>query len=421
MEYKVTSSLHPFYFMAKPIGAVCNLGCSYCYYLEKEKLYPQDKNRWAMSYEMLEKFIAQYIYSSKTPAVLFTWHGGEPLMRGMEFFKKALEFQQKHANGRVIENSIQTNGTTLTDDWCRFFHDHHFLVGISVDGPEHCHDKYRKYANGQPSFSKVMSGLELLNKHHVEFNTLSVVNNHNVKFPLEVYRFLKSTGSRFMQFTPIVERLDQNAPATEISLLHAGSKKQGMVSDTTVDAVDYGNFLIAIFDEWVRKDVGEYYVVTFDCILANWMRVPPPLCIFAETCGHAGVVEFNGDVYACDHFVFPEYHLGNIAERSLLSMMQSEFQQRFGQDKRDKLPAYCKKCEYLDLCRGECPKNRFIQTPGGEPGLNYLCQGLKLFYRHAEPYMDFMARELQHNRPPSNVMKWAQQITYHPPLKQTET
>lgn len=409
MEFSVNKGFHPFYLMAKPVGSSCNLGCSYCYYLEKEKLYPQHRNQWAMTEAMLETFVAQYIYSFNTPAVMFTWHGGEPLLRGMDFFRTALQLQKKYANGRVIENSIQTNGTTLTEDWCKFFRDHNFLVGLSLDGPEHCHDKYRKSVNGQPSFSRVMAGLELLKKHHVEFNTLSVVHNHNAKYPLEVYQFLKSTGSRYMQFTPIVERIDPDAAKTELAFLSAKSAKQGLVSGSTVDPVDYGNFLIRIFDEWVKKDVGAYFVVTFDCLLANWMRVPPPLCIYAETCGHAGVVEYNGDVFSCDHFVFPEFRLGNIKERSLMDMMHSDFQQQFGRDKRDRLPLQCKKCEYLDLCFGECPKNRFMYTPDGEPGLNYLCPGLKKFYWHTEPFMDFMANELQHNRPPSNVMKWANQ------------
>ncbi len=393
--------------MAKPVGSVCNLNCTYCYYLEKQKLFPDGPMRWTMSDKVLEAFVAQYIYSSNTPGVLFTWHGGEPIMRGMDFFKNIIKFQQKYANGRKIENSLQTNGTTLTDEWCIFFKDHNFLIGISIDGPEHCHDHYRKYSNGQPSFTKVMKGLELLKKHNVEFNTLSVVNDYNSKFPLEVYLFLKNIGSHYMQFTPIVERVDTDSQQNELSILPAGTGKAGKITDWTVGPVYYGNFLIAIFNEWVRKDVGNYFVVTFDCILANWMRVPPPLCIYAEICGHAGVVEFNGDVYSCDHYVFPEYKLGNIENKSLLTLMNSELQLKFGRDKKDKLPSNCRKCEFLDLCNGECPKNRIIFTPEGEPGLNYLCEGFKMFYSHVGPYMDFMANELTHDRAASNVMKWA--------------
>lgn len=378
-----------FYMMAKPIGAVCNLNCAYCYYLEKEKLYPKDPGKWAMSEKILETFIAQYIYSTHAPAVLFTWHGGEPVMRGMDFFEKVIELQKKHAAGRIIQNSLQTNGTTLTDEWCRFLKDREFLVGISIDGPEHCHDHYRVYRNGQASFSNAMKGLELLKKFGVEFNTLSVVNDYNAHYPSEVYSFLKSIGSRYMQFTPIVE-----------------STQTGIAS-WSVDPMDYADFLIRIFDTWVRKDVGEYYVVTFDCLLANRLKVPPPLCIYAETCGHAGVMEFNGDVYSCDHFVFPEYKLGNIRDKSLLTYMNSPEQLKFGMDKRDKLPGYCKRCEYLDLCTGECPKNRITATPEGEPGLNYLCPGFKKFYKHVGPYIDFMAHEISNDRAASNVMNWA--------------
>jgi uncharacterized protein len=397
----------PVYLMAKPIGSVCNLDCTYCYYLEKEKLYPNDPEKWFMSEKTLESFIQQYIYSTSERGVLFTWHGGEPIMRGMEFFQKVVALQRKYAGGRIISNSIQTNGTTLTDDWCKFFHDNQFLVGLSIDGPEHCHDMYRVYKSGQPSFRKVMNGVELLQRHEVEFNTLSVVNDYNSQYAVEIYRFLKDIGSHYMQFTPIVERIDPAAKPGELSILPPGTLKTAQVTPWSVKPLDYGNFLVSIFDEWVRKDVGDYFVVTFDCILANWMGVPPPLCIYAETCGHAGAVEYNGDVYSCDHYVFPEYKLGNLREKTLLTYMNSPFQKQFGNNKRDLLPVYCKQCEFLDICTGECPKNRIISTPDGEPGLNYLCEGFKLFYSHVEPYMDFMANEIKNNRAASNVMQWA--------------
>ena len=393
--------------MAKPIGSVCNLNCTYCYYLEKEKLYPHYPHKWSMSEKLLETFIAQTIYSSLDPVVLFAWHGGEPVMRGMDFFRKVIQFQKKHGRGRVIENSLQTNGTTLTDEWCGFFSDHQFLIGLSVDGPEHCHNHYRVYRNGQGSFTQCMKGLALLIKHKVEFNTLSVVNDYNAKYPDEVYRFLKNAGSRYMQFLPVVEWIDPAAKTDELRILPPDTKKNAEVTDFTVDPIDYGNFLIRIFDEWVRKDVGDYFVITFDCVLANWMRVPPSVCVAAETCGNAGAMEYNGDVFACDHFVFPEYKLGNINEKSLLTLMNSPFQRQFGQNKRDTLPAFCRKCEFLDLCNGECPKNRIVNTPDGEPGLNYLCPGFKRFYKHTEPYFDFMANELQQKRMPANVKKWA--------------
>jgi uncharacterized protein len=392
-----------FYLMAKPVGSVCNLNCTYCYYLEKEKLYPHDPGKWFMSEKMLELFIQQYIYSSSEPAILFTWHGGEPVMRGMDFFQKVVALQKKYSGGRIISNSIQTNGTTLTEDWCKFFRDNQFLVGLSIDGPEHCHDLYRVYKDGRPSFYRTMKGVELLHRYNVEFNTLSVVNDYNARYPLEVYRFLKNIGSHYMQFTPVVERMDPDAEPAELVLIPADSLKTTKVTRWSVQPLQYGNFLIAIFDEWVRKDVGDYFVVTFDCVLANWMRVPPPLCIYGETCGHAGVVEFNGDVYSCDHYVFPEYKLGNILEKSLKTYMSSPEQRRFGLNKRDSLPGYCKKCEFLDICTGECPKNRISITPDGEPGLNYLCAGFKKFYQHVEPYMDFMANEIRNNRPASNI------------------
>ena len=310
-----------FYLMAKPIGAVCNLDCTYCYYLEKEKLYLHDPQKWLMSEKVLEQFIAQYIYSSTEPEVLFIWHGGEPIMRGIDFFQKVVALQQKYAGGKVIGNSLQTNGTTLTDDWCRFFRDNRFHIGFSIDGPEHCHDRYRVYNDGRPSFDRAIRGLELLQKYQVAFNTLSAVNDYNVKYPLEVYRFLKSAGSHYMQFIPIVEWTDPQARPDELAILPAQTNKPATVTEWSVDPVEYGDFLIRIFDEWVRKDVGDYFVVTFDCILANWMHQPPPLCIYAETCGHAGVVEYNGDVYSCDHYVFPEYKLGNIRKKNLLTLM----------------------------------------------------------------------------------------------------
>jgi len=406
MNATVTMKL-PFSLMAKPIGSTCNLSCIYCYYLEKEKLYPVEPNQKVMSEKLLETYIAQTIYSSQDSVVLFAWHGGEPVMRGMNFFRKVIQLQKKYGEGKVIENSLQTNGTTLTDDWCGFFTDNHFLIGLSIDGPEHCHDHYRIYRNGQGSFKQCMKGLELLVKRKTEFNTLSVVNDYNSKFPEEVYGFLKNIGSRYMQFLPVVEWIDPAAKPDELKILPACTGKNAEVTDWTVDPVDYGNFLIRIFDEWVRKDVGDFFVLTFDCVLENWMHVPPAVCVSAKTCGNAGVVEYNGDVYSCDHFVFPGYKLGNLNEKSLLTLMNSPFQQQFGRNKLDTLPAYCRKCEFLDLCNGECPKNRIVKTSDGEPGLNYLCHGFKMFYKHTEPYFDFMANELRNKRLPANVKKWA--------------
>lgn len=397
----------PFSVMAKPVGASCNLNCAYCYYLEKDKIYTGNARQNIMTSQVLESYITQTVYSCRSPVVQFTWHGGEPLLRGLDFFRDVIRLQKKYGAGRAIENSIQTNGTTLTDDWCLFLRDNGFLVGLSIDGPEHCHNRYRRHRDGRGSFDGCLRGAGLLVKHRVEFNTLTVVNDYNALYPPEVYRFLKEIGSRYLQFLPLVERLDPGAGENDFQILPVTSDRIGEVSDRTVDPADYGDFLIRIFDEWVRKDVGEIFVVTFDSVLANWMRVPPPVCVAAPVCGNAGAMEFNGDVYSCDHYVFPEFRLGNIEKSSLAALMHSPGQLKFGRDKRDTLPQYCRRCEFLDLCNGECPKNRIISTPDGEPGLNYLCAGFRKFYAWSEPYFNFMAEQLQKGQPPSNVMKWA--------------
>ena len=394
--------------MAKPIGPVCNLDCAYCYYLEKEKIYG-NSGRFRMDERTLEKFIDEYIVSQNVPVVRFVWHGGEPVMLGLDYYKKALELQNRYSRGRSIENVLQTNGTLLTDDWCRFLRDNNFLVGISFDGPEHLHDRYRLNSAGKPSFAQVMKGLELLVKHKVEFNTMSVLHDYNVLYPLEIYRFLKDVGSRYMQFTPIVERIATNASDEKLKLLSGSDQSDNILAPWSVKALDYGRFLCSVFDDWVVQDVGKYYVPVFDSILANYVGKMPSICVHAETCGHAGAIEHNGDLFACDHYVFPEYKLGNIHSDSLISMMYSPRQTAFGQAKRDALPQYCRQCEYLFACNGECPRNRIIMTPTGEPGLNYLCNGLRLFYRHVAPYMDFMVEELANERPPANVMAWARE------------
>ena len=376
---------NPLYVMLKPIGAVCNLRCNYCYYLEKKGLYPDEK-RYTMSEELLEKFIEQYLESQTQSQVLFTWHGGETLMRNISFYKKALELQRKYGGGRHIDNCLQTNGTLLNDEWCRFFKDNNFLIGISIDGPQHCHDVYRRMADGRPSFTQVMRGIQLLKKHRVEFNVMGVVNDYNVDYPLDFYHFFKEIDARYIQFAPIVERLPD-----------------GSFAPWNVPAEKWGDFLISIFDEWVRNDVGEFFVQYFDSTLANWVGEKPSTCTLSKTCGHAGVMEFNGDVYACDHFVFPEHRLGNIHTQTLTGMMYSPGQMQFGADKYDTLPEYCRKCEFLFACYGECPKNRIINTPDGESGLNYLCKGYYKFFKHVAPSMDFMKKELQNNRAPSNI------------------
>ena len=390
--------------MTKPVGAVCNLACKYCYYLEKTNLYKDNKSKYVMSDSLLEKFIKEYINSQTMPQVLFTWHGGETLMRPLSFYQKVIELQKKYANGRTIDNCIQTNGTLLNDEWCEFFHNNHWLVGVSIDGPQDFHDEYRKNKQGKPSFVKVMQGIKLLKKHQVEWNAMAVVNDYNADYPLEFYHFFKDLECHYIQFTPIVERIHLNSDGRYLANV---LQKEEKLADFSVTPEQWGNFLCTLFDEWVKNDVGKYFIQIFDATLANWMGTQPGVCTMAPTCGHAGVMEFNGDVYACDHFVFPEFKLGNIYEKSLIEMMYGDKQSRFGLQKRDALPAQCKACKYLFACNGECPKNRFLTTEDGEFGLNYLCKGYYQFFDHIAPYMDFMKKELLAERAPANVMKFS--------------
>lgn len=391
----------PLYVMLKPIGSACNLNCEYCYYLEKEYLYPS-KNQ-LMSDILLEKFVEQYFNSQTQNEVMFTWHGGEPLLRPISFYKKALELQKKYGRGRQVANVLQTNGTMLTDAWCEFFKENNFLIGVSVDGPQEFHDEYRRNKGDLPTFVKVMKGIQLLKKHQVEFNAMAVVNDYNADFPVEFYRFFKQLGIEYIQFAPIVERILPKDNG--LKLTHPN--EEAPVADFSVKPAQWGKFLCGLFDEWIKEDVGKIFVQYFDSTLANWVGEQPGLCTLAKTCGHAGVMEFNGDVYSCDHYVFPEFRLGNINTDNLASMMYSEQQLKFGADKHDKLPRQCKECEFLFACHGECPKNRFAKTKDGESGLNYLCAGWKMFYDHVAPYMDFMKKELLNKRPPANVMEWA--------------
>lgn len=394
----------PLYLMAKPVGSLCNLSCKYCYYLEKGFLFEdvQERRNLLMSDSTLETFIRQYIESQTLPQVLFTWHGGEPLMRPLSFYRKVLELQRRYAGGRQIDNCLQTNGTLLTDEWCSFFHENNWLIGISIDGPQEFHDEYRRARGNQPSFYKVMRGIELLRKHNVEWNVMGVVNDFNADYPLEVYHFYKEIGSRYIQFTPIVERILPHPDGRQLASIADG---QGTLADFSVTPQQYAHFACTIFDEWVRHDVGEVYVQLFDSTLARWVGEAPGVCSMAETCGHAGVVEHNGDVYSCDHFVFPEYRLGNIHHESITSMMYSPRQRAFGRAKLEALPRQCHDCEWRFACNGGCPKDRFLVTADGEQGLNYLCEGYRRFFSHVAPYMDFMREELLHQRPPANVMQ----------------
>ena len=391
----------PLYVMLKPAGAMCNLACEYCYYLEKSHMYNEGP-KTLMSDSLLEHFVKQYIESQTTPNVLFLWHGGETMMRPLSFYQKALQLQKKYARGRMIDNAFQTNGTMLTDEWCRFFKENNWLVGVSIDGPKEVHNAYRQNRLGQPSFDQVMCGINLLNKHGVMWNAMAVVNDLNVKHPQEFYRFFKSIGCRYIQFTPIVERLAEHEDGRYLA---TPDQKDCRLAQFSITPEDWGNFLCTIFYEWVRNDVGQYFIQIFDATLANWVGVDPGLCTMARSCGHAGVMEFNGDVYSCDHFVFPEYKLGNIRQNTLLEMMYSERQLEFGRMKQGSLPGQCRKCDYLFACNGGCPKDRFAQTVDGEPNLNYLCKGYHQYFKHVAPYMDYMKNELMSQRPPANVMK----------------
>ena len=391
----------PLYVMLKPAGAHCNLACKYCYYLEKNNLY-QNTPRHLMSDEMLEQFTREYIEAQTMPQVLFTWHGGEPLMRSIDFYKKALALQKKYAHGKQIDNVIQTNGTLLTDEWCEFFAQNHWLVGISIDGPQEYHDHYRITPAEKPSWEKVMQGIQLLKKHRVEWNAMAVVNAYNAEHPLEFYHFFRDNGCQYLQFTPIVERLTEHEDGRTLASL--ADDREIPLADASVTPQQWGNFLCTIFDDWVRHDVGKTFVEIFDCTLANWMGVLPGICAYSKECGHAGVMEHNGDVYSCDHFVFPEYKLGNIKDQSLIDMLYGEKQQAFSRLKHTSLPRQCKECDMEFACHGECPKNRFEKDKYGEPGLNYLCQGYYQYYTHVAPYMDFMKRELLAQRPPANIM-----------------
>ncbi len=394
-----------FSIMVKPTGPVCNLNCTYCYYLEKKNLYAEVKD-FRLKEEVLENFIRQYIEALQIPVITFVWQGGEPTLLGLDYFKKIIEIQKRYSNGKTIENSFQTNGTRLNDEWCRFFAENKILVGISIDGEEHNHDHFRKTRGGKTTFRQVMKGIGLLHKNNVEFNTLSCVNSYNVHYAKETYRFLKRIGSGFMQFLPVVERRADIRQAGGLSLVPAGFGSNATVTEWSVNGVDFGNFLITIFNEWVRNDVANYFVQIFDATLANYAGVKSGLCVFSETCGESLVMEHNGDLFSCDHFVYPENLLGNITSVPLIDMVKSQRQFDFGVDKRNKLPGYCRRCKVLYACHGECPKHRFLSTPDGNPGLNYLCEGYKMFFTHAEPYMEYMAKELKNKRAPANVMTW---------------
>ena len=381
--------------MTKPRGAICNLDCKYCYFLKKEALFPGSDFR--MSDAVLEEYTRQYIVAQPQPEVSFAWQGGEPTLMGLEFFRKAVEYQAKYRKpGMRILNSLQTNAVTLDEEWCRFFREHQFLLGVSLDGPREFHDAYRVDKGGQPTFERVMRGLRLLQAQGVEYNILTTVHAANADHPLTVYRFLRDeVGARYLQFIPIVERDNES-----------GYQEGNIVTDRSVRAEGYGDFLMAIFDEWVRHDVGRVFVQIFDVALAAWAGERAGLCVFEETCGAALAIEHNGAVYSCDHYVEPNYFVGNIVDIPLSEIVVSESQRRFGEAKRDTLPQYCRDCEVRFVCNGGCPKNRIISTPAGEPGLNYLCAGYRAFFNHIDEPMRYMAAQLRQQRPPATVISY---------------
>lgn len=397
-----------FHLLAKPTGAICNLDCQYCFFLAKEQLYPGSKFR--MTDEVLESYIQQLLESHQTPEVTVAWQGGEPTLMGLEFFERSLELVEKYKKpGQQIIHTLQTNGTKLDDQWGRFFKQHNFLIGLSIDGPQPLHDVYRVDKRGRGSFEQVMQGWKILKKHQVDVNILCTVNAVNGHHPLEVYRFFRDDlGVEFIQFIPIIERVNADGS----TLIQSGHQ----VTERSVKPEQFGEFLIAIFDEWVRRDVGKIFIQHFDAALANWVGVQPGVCIFSKTCGTALALEHNGDLYSCDHFVEPDYKLGNIQETLMIKLIASEKQYQFGQAKFDSLPHYCRNCEVRFACNGGCPKNRFIETPDGEAGLNYLCAGYKAFFTHINQPMTMMAELLRQGRYADEVMQLLAQKRQQKPV-----
>jgi uncharacterized protein len=400
--------------MAKPRGAICNLDCEYCYYLSKESLYPGSSFR--MTDAVLEEYTRQYIDALQVPEVTFTWQGGEPTLMGVDFFRRAAHYQQEYAKpGMRIQNALQTNGTTLNEEWCRFFKDHRFLIGLSIDGPREQHDAFRVDKGGVGSFDQVIRGGRLLRDYGVECNVLCTVHAANQDYPLEVYRFFRDElTAQFIQFIPIVERADEQVSSVaepEQSRDNGGEllpydRTGTAVTERSVTPAKYGRFLSAVFDEWVRRDVGQVYVQILDVSLAAWAGQRPGLCVFEETCGRAMALEHNGDLYSCDHFVEPAHRLGNIQAGRVIDLVGSDQQQRFGLGKRDSLPDYCRRCQFRFVCNGGCPRNRLSHTPDGDPGLNYLCAGYRAFFSHIDPAMRFMAQEVRIGRAPANIMAY---------------
>ena len=394
--------------MAKPAGPACNLNCDYCFYLEKEALFPGG-SRGRMSDEVLEAYIRKAAEYQAVPELLYAWQGGEPTLMGIDFFRKAVELEKRHAGGRRVVNTLQTNGILLDDEWCRFLAGNKFLVGLSLDGPKDIHDRYRKDRRGEPTFDRVLRAVDRLKEHGVEFNVLACVTRESAKRPLDIYRFFKKQGVRFIQFTPVVERMpDSECDRLGLKLglpaaIDAGDEPN--VTPWSVKPEDYGDFLIGVFDEWVRNDIGSVFIMNLEWLIGAWMGMPPASCFLSERCGQAVIVEHNGDVYSCDNFVYPQYRLGNILTEDPGEMIESEKQLRFGAVKEEALPKYCRECDVLFACRGECPKHRFLKTPDGEPGLNYLCAGYRNFFNYVRPYLDAIVQTIRMGYPADKVME----------------
>jgi len=402
------SSAQGIHLVAKPIGPVCNLNCEYCFYLEKKALFGSGE-QYRMSDKVLSAFIINYITSQPTPVVEFLWQGGEPTLLGIDFFKRVLDFQKRFSGGKTITNALQTNGTLLTDEWCLFLRENKFLVGISLDGPKEINDRYRRDRQGNGSYDRVMRGLRLLQKYKVEYNVLACVARETAAYPLEVYRFFRDAGVEFIQFTPIAERMPDTQSA-KIGLHLAapaaldGRNEATEVTHWSIIPEAYGDFLITIYEEWVRHDVGKIFVMNFEWALNAWIGNPSPVCVHAKQCGRSLVIEHNGDVYACDHCVYPQYRLGNILTDTLPHMVEKSLASKFGITKETALPRLCRECEVLAACRGGCPKHRFQITYNDEPGLHYLCEGYKKFFLHIRKYLRAMATLLEHGLPAARVM-----------------
>jgi uncharacterized protein len=391
-----------FHIMAKPTGSACNLSCDYCFFLKKEKLYPGSAFR--MPDDVHEAYIRQLLEAHDVPQVTIAWQGGEPTLMGLDFFRRSVELQKRYRKpGTRIENTFQTNGIILDDEWCRFFHENNFLIGLSMDGPKDLHDFYRKDKGGRGTFDRVVKAARLLQKHKVEFNILCTVNSKNADHPLGVYRFFRDDlDAHYIQLIPIVERDNES-----------GYQEGNTVTDRSVRPDQWGRFLIEIFDEWVKRDVGKTFVLNFDGALAGWLDMAGTVCIFGPTCGLGMALEHNGDLYSCDHFVEPDYYLGNILQTPMIELVVSDKQRSFGQDKKDILPRYCRECDVLFVCNGECPKNRLIDTPDGEPGLNYLCEGYKAFFKHADRHMKIMAELIRKGKLAEEVMRILEKNEYN--------